>query len=334
MKIFFIGADDANQRLDKFLKKLFPQATRGLIYKINRKWKIKISIDGINFLKQDNEYKLPLNSQVKIFLSDTDFSLLQAKKEENKIMYWEKNILKKEDIVYEDGSILLINKNPWINVHPWENKSKEASLIELVHDYFWETLTSLTFRPSLVHRLDRDTSWIVVIAKKKDMLTRLVNDFKTHNSIKKIYFALVLWKLPSKEWKIEENLTRIENATKENKVKIDKNGKNALTYYKVLNEYILETKNGKEIISELEIEIQTGRMHQIRVHLAYIWNPIIGDKLYWNKSFNHYICQEFGFCRQALHAWKLEFFHYERNKKILLEARLKEDMKNFIDKLK
>lgn len=333
MKIFSIKWNDADQRLDKFLKKLFPLATRWLIYKLNRKEKIKISSDGMKFKKQDNEYKLQIWEQVKIFLTDEDFEILQQKPEKQQSFSAEKSVVLKQDIVYEDASLLVMNKNPWINVHPWENKSKEASLIEIVHDYLWDKFSSLTFRPSLVHRLDRDTSWIVIIAKKKDILTRLVNDFKTHNNIKKIYFALVLWKMPAQSWKIEEKLSRTENAHNENKVKIDKDWKEAITYYKVLKEHIFKTKNGEEIISELEIEIQTGRMHQIRVHLANLLNPIIGDKVYWNKSFNHYICQEFGFCRQALHAWKLEFFHYERNKKILLEARLKEDMKNFIDKL-
>ncbi len=333
MKIFYIEWNDADQRLDKFLKKLFPLATRWLIYKLNRKEKIKISSDGMKFKKQDNEYKLQVWEQVKIFLTDEDFEILQQKPEKQNFSSAEKSVVLKQDIVYEDASLLVMNKNPWINVHPWENKSKEASLIEIVHDYLWDKFSSLTFRPSLVHRLDRDTSWIVVIAKKKDILTRLVNDFKTHNNIKKIYFALVLWKMPAQSWKIEEKLSRTENAHNENKVKIDKDGKEAITYYKVLQEHIFKTKNGEEIISELEIEIQTGRMHQIRVHLANLWNPIIGDKVYWNKSFNHYICQEFHFCRQELHSWKLEFFHYDLNKKVLLEARMKEDMKNFIDKL-
>jgi len=172
MKIFDIGENDANQRLDKFLKKLFPAATRGLIYKFNRKWKIKILrphptplligegtwkiIDW--FKKRDNEYKLSLWDKVKIFLSDEDIKIL-TKVPVSKNLGTGTSFAKfdENDIVYEDEHLLVINKNSWINVHPGDHKTKEISLIDQIHDYLWDKLNSLTFKPSLIHRIDRDT---------------------------------------------------------------------------------------------------------------------------------------------------------------------------------
>ncbi len=323
MKIFKITENDANQRLDKFLKKLFPNATRWLIYKFNRKWKVKI-----NGKKEDNEYKLQIWDEVKIFIKDEDFIVLKSTPvlKNNNI---EKK-LNKNDIVFEDWNILVINKNPWINVHPWNHKTKEISLIEQVHDYLWNKLNSLTFKPSLVHRIDRDTSWIVLIAKKKEILTKLVNDFKNHKNIKKIYLSLVSWILEKKDWIIDKKLERVENAKNENKVQISNSGQNAITLYKVIDEF----KYKNEVFSLLEIEIKTWRMHQIRVHLSSIWNPIIWDKTYGNKSLNHYLEKELWVKRQFLHASKIEFTNYQTWKKISLEARLKEDMKDFLEKVK
>lgn len=322
MKIFKITENDSNQRLDKFLKKLLPNATRWLIYKLNRKWNIKI-----NGKKEDNEYKLQTWDEIKIFVKDEDFIALKSTpvlKNSNI-----KKLLDKKDIVFEDANLLVINKNPWINVHPWDHKTKEISLIEQVHDYLWNKLNSLTFKPSLVHRIDRDTSWIVLVAKKKDVLTKLVSDFKNHKNIKKFYLAIVSGKLQKNMWKIEDKLERIENAKNENKVKISKNGQKAITNYQVIWEYFYKNEN----FSLLELEIETWRMHQIRVHLSNLWNPIIWDKTYGNKSLNHYLEKELSVKRQFLHAFKIEFINYQTWKIIKLEARLKDDMKEFLEKV-
>jgi 23S rRNA-/tRNA-specific pseudouridylate synthase len=118
------------------------------------------------------------------------------------------------------------------------------------------------------------------------------------------------------------------------KVLISKNGREAITNYKVLDEFNLKTKEWNLIFSELEIEIETGRMHQIRVHLANLWNPILWDKIYWDKKLNTFLERNYWLKRQALHAWKIEFFHYWKNEKLNLEARIKEDLKEFLKKVK
>lgn len=332
MELFTITENDANQRLDKFLKKLLVNASVSLIYKCNRKNKVKI-----NGKREDNEYKLQMGDVIKLFLTEDEFALLTKKNPQpNSLPVGEGGKRVQFDIkniVYEDGDILVINKPAGINVHPGDHKTKESNIIAQIQDYLWNKLNSLTFKPSLVHRIDRDTSWILIIWKKKDILSKLVEDFKWHKKVKKIYYAIVIWKLPSKTWTIDAKLLRIEWAKNEDKVQVSENGQTAITHYTVIREYPLKTKEWEITLSEVEVEILTGRMHQIRVHFASLGTPILWDDKYGNKQFNAYIAKNYWLTRQALHAWKIEFFHYGRDKKIALEANIKEDLKEFIKKI-
>ena len=303
MKQFKIEENDANQRLDKFLKKLFPRATRGLLFKFNRKEKIKVKFDGSEwkFKKRDNEYKLQVWDEIKIHLSDDDFDELW-KNEEEVIKLNNEDSFNKKDIVFEDADLFIINKNPGINVHPGDHKTKETNVIAIVQDYLWDKLNSLTFKPSLIHRIDRDTSGILMIGKKKDILMKLVNDLKDHKKVKKTYYAIVLWKLSRKKGTITKKLLRIENAKNENKVQVSENWLTAISHYKLIKEHILQTQQGVLILSEVEIQIETWRMHQIRVHMASLGNPILWDKAYWDKKLNSFFERNYWLKRQALHA--------------------------------
>lgn len=324
MKQFTIWENDANQRLDKFLKKLFPSATRSLIYKLNRKWNIKI-----NWKKQDNEYKIQIWEEIKIFVSDDDFKKMSEEEiKESSINQEFREKLDKKDIVFEDAWLLVVNKNPGINVHPWDHKTKELSLIALVQDYFSGKLDSLTFKPSLIHRIDRDTSGIIMIAKKKNILDSMLSKLQK-NKIKKTYFSIVFGKLPAKSGTINKKLLRIEWASKEDKIQVSENWQVAITHYKLIE----EKKVWDIIISSLEVTIETGRMHQIRVHMASLWTPIIWDDKYWDKKLNSFIKRNYWLWRQALHSWKTEFINPSTNKEIKLEARLKEDLTKFINSL-
>lgn len=337
MKIFTIEENDANGRLDKFLKKLFPSASISLIYKLNRKDKIKIKFEWSEgkFKRRDNEYKLQVWDEVKIFLSDSEYDLLtKSAKAIVEAPLWKNDKLLKEDIVFEDADLLVLNKPSWINVHPWDHKTKETNIIAQVQDYLWDKLNSLTFKPSLIHRIDRDTSGILLIAKKKDILVKLVWDFKDHKKVSKTYFALVLGRLSRKEWTITKKLERIEDAQNENKVRVSENGLTAVSHFKLIEEYNLNTPEWNVIISAVEVRIETWRMHQIRVHMASIWNPVLWDKAYWDKKMNSYLSKNYSLSRQMLHAWKIWFFHYARNKEFSLEARIKPDMQEFIEKIK
>jgi RluA family pseudouridine synthase len=315
-----------------------PNAVKSLIYKFNRKDKIKVKFEWSDgkFRKRDNEYKLQIWDEVKVFLIDSEFEALNKKAPLEQFVNsnWEKETLNKDDIVFEDSDLFILNKNPGINVHPGDHKTKESNIIAQAQDYLWDKLNSLTFKPSLIHRIDRDTSGILMIAKKKDMLVRLVNDFKSHEKVKKTYFALVLWKLSRPSGTITKKLLRIENAKNQDKVQVSEKGQTAITHYKKIAEHCVKIPEWDIYITEVEVQIETGRMHQIRVHMAAIWNPLLWDKAYWDRKLNAYFTKHFGLTRQALHAWKIEFYHYSRNKKIELTARIKDDLLKFIKKIK
>lgn len=335
MKLFTITENDANQRLDKFLTKLLPNATKSLIYKFNRKDKVKIKFDGSDwkFKKRDNEYKIQVWDEIRVFLTDKEFeSLQEIRKPVEIIQKWEK--FDKSDIVFEDADLFVINKTPWINVHPWDHKTKETNIIAQVQDYFWDKLNSLTFKPSLIHRIDRDTSGILMIAKKKDMLSKMVNDFKSHTKVKKTYYAIVLWKVSRESGTIKKNLLRIENAKNEAKVQVSEQGQTAISHYKKIREHCIKAPAGDIYLTEVEVQIETGRMHQIRVHMAALWNPLLWDKAYGDKQLNSFFARNYGLKRQALHAWKIEFFHYARNKKMELTAKPKKDLIDFLNKIR
>ena len=317
MKIFKIEENDANQRLDKFLKKLLPNSSLSLIYKINRKNKVKV-----NGKRQDNEYKIQTNDEIKIFLNDDEFNILTSKKEEkteNKSSF-----LDKKDIIYEDGDLLIINKNPGTIVHPGDFKTNEISLIQQVHDYLWNKLNSLTFKPSLIHRIDKDTSGIIMIAKTKPALDLMLKQLQD-NKIEKYYLAVCVWTLPEKAWTIKDKIFRIKDAKSENKIKIDNSlWDKAITHYKVIKENIHEK------YSLLECKLETWRMHQIRIHLSHIGHPVVWDNTYWNKWENSFLKRNFGVSRQFLHSYKISFIHPTKRVKLTFEAKLKPDMESFL----
>ncbi|MDD2566065.1 MAG: RluA family pseudouridine synthase [Candidatus Gracilibacteria bacterium] len=317
MKLLKITENDANQRLDKFLKKLLPNSSLSLVYKINRKNKIKV-----NGKREDNEYKIQIGDEIKIFLSDSEFDVLTENKE--LVRRESSSQLSTDDIVYEDSSILVINKSPGIIVHPGDFKTKDISLIQQVHDYLGGKLNSLTFKPSLVHRIDKDTSGIILIAKTKMSLDFLLKDLQS-NKIEKYYLAIVLGEPEKDSGIIDKKLLRIENAKAENKIQVnEEDGQKAITHYKVIQ------KNIKGKYSLIECKLETGRMHQIRVHLASIGCPVLGDKTYGNSSENSFAKINYGIQRQLLHAYKVVFTHPEKRTKITLEARLKDDMKSMM----
>jgi len=332
MNSYSITSNDADQRLDKFLKKLLPNSSLSYIYKLLRKGNIKVIDKAWKKTKQEKDYKLQVGEQVHIFLSPDAIIDLQKDTSTKKQVDTHQKLTQR-DIAYEDSDLLIVNKSSWLNVHPWDHKSDEISLIEQVEDYYKWKLDSLTFKPSLIHRIDRDTSWIVMIAKKKNILTQLSSDFKNHKNLKKTYFCIVIWKFSRKSGTIKKKLKRIENAKNENKVQVSESGQEAVSHYRLLQEHTIKLPAWNQILSSVQVTIETWRMHQIRVHMAALWNPILWDKAYWNKQLNSYFSKHYDISRHMLHAWKIEFLHPWKNKKMLVEAKLKKDMKEFINRL-
>lgn len=218
-KIIISENSDANQRLDKFLKKFFPSLPLGAMYKMLRTGKIKVS-----GRKKEQNYRLVLGDEIEIFLTEDEIKNLQNpqnsadfSRDENN---FSKNISKKIpklEILYQDEFLMIVNKEAGINVHPGDHKTTEVSLIEAVHDHLGKKYNSLTFKPSLVHRIDRDTSGCVIIALQKQILEKLLSELQNHK-IEKIYHTIVVGKMPKPRDTIDARLLRRENAKDEAKV--------------------------------------------------------------------------------------------------------------------
>ncbi|MDD2917195.1 MAG: RluA family pseudouridine synthase [Candidatus Gracilibacteria bacterium] len=318
MKQFTITTNDAEQRLDKFLKKLMPNAALSLIYKLNRKNNVKV-----NRKREDNEYKLQEGDNVQLFIQDEEYNLLSTTKIPV-IQRSDKEKLDRKDIVYEDGDLLIVNKKPGVIVHPGDFKTTELSLITQVQDYLGDKLSSLTFKPSLIHRIDKDTSGIVMIAKTKPSLDVMLKALQS-NKIEKVYLAVCLGKPPETRGVVRKKLRRLEHAERENKIIIDEEaGQTAITHYQVLETDI----HGK--YSLVECTLETGRMHQIRVHLAALGCPVLGDNTYGNRQENAFAKRTYNIGRQLLHASRISFMHPSKKTAVSFTARLKEDMENIL----
>jgi 23S rRNA pseudouridine955/2504/2580 synthase len=318
---------DAWQRLDRFIRKYLPSAPLGWIFKMLRTGKIKV-----NGKKKDQTYKLEINDEISFWLTDIEISEFRKDITQNiqdqqseDLSVWNNSI--SLEILYEDEYLIVLNKAPWINVHAGDHKTKESNVIDQVQDYLKWNYDSLTFRPALVHRIDRDTSGCLLIAKDKSVLETLLSDLQSHK-IEKVYHTIVSGVPIKNQDTIRARLLRIENAKSEAKVQVHETGQSAVTHYKVLNTKQLLLKNSeiqkvdtiRISVSLVECRIETGRTHQIRVHMAHIWYPVIADKAYGNKSINSYIRRNLDIDRQLLHAYSLMFIHPKTQKKLHIIA--------------
>lgn len=238
------------------------------------------------------------------------------------------------EIIYEDSDILAINKPAGINVHPDEHH-KENTLIQILSQKYPQIfgVGGDPKRPGVVHRLDRDTSGILILAKNGQSFEYLKNLFK-NRFIKKTYIALLSGKLGKKREErgiIEMPIARSAKNPVLRTAKGKTRGelKPAITEYKILNFY--GTPSAVEI-TLVEVYPKTGRTHQIRAHFKALNAPICGDKLYGNKKINEELSL-IGLTRQFLHAASLEF-KLPSHGRIKLEADLPDDLKNVLEKLK
>ena len=208
------------------------------------------------------------------------------------------------DVVYEDNDIIVVNKPKGMVVHP-ANGNPDGTLVNAVMAICKDSLSGIggEIRPGIVHRLDKDTSGLLIVAKNDKAHVNMSEQIKKHE-VKKTYVALVRGVVKENEATIDMPIGRSNSDRK--KMAVTKTGKNAVTHIKVLKRYDKYTL--------LEINIETGRTHQIRVHLAYIGYPIIGDYIYSNGK------NEFGIIGQCLHAKSLEFKHPITGEKMKLEA--------------
>lgn len=221
------------------------------------------------------------------------------------------------DIIYEDNDILIINKEKGIVVHPG-NGNPDGTLVNAVMAKCKNSLSGIggKIRPGIVHRIDKDTSGLIIIAKNDASHINLSEQIQKR-LVKKTYIALVRGVIKENEATINMPIGR--NAKDRKKMAVTKTGKEAISHFKVLKRY-----NGYTL---LEVNIETGRTHQIRVHLSEIGYPIVGDGVYSNGK------NPFKIEGQMLHAAKLKFKHPTTGKEVTFAAPLPEYFKNIIDTL-
>ena len=295
-----INEENVGKRIDSFIPMVQEDISRSMVQKLIEQKNIKV-----NGKETKHSYKLKLNDEIEIFVPEA--------KEIN---------LKAQDIplnvIYEDNDIIVINKPKGMVVHP-ANGNPDGTLVNAVMNLCKDSLSGIggEIRPGIVHRLDKDTSGAIIVAKNDKAHIALSEQLKNHK-VKKTYLALVRGIITENEATINMPIARSKKDRK--KMDVDKNGKEAITHFKVLGRY-------KNKYTLLQINLETGRTHQIRVHLSHIGYPIIGDEVYSNGK------NEWNVSGQCLHAWKLEFIHPITGKKISLEAEIPEYLKNIIKEL-
>ena len=285
-----ITSNDQNKRLDKFVKKYLSKAPDSFIYKLFRKKDVKVN-------------KKPKNIDYITQVDDVITIYITKEQEESFIEKKEIDVSNKQDfsVIYEDENILVVNKPANLLVHDGDDKLKnDDTLTKQVLNYLIKTNSynpsnENIFIPALAHRIDRNTSGIVVFGKTSLALQELFMAFKNHDGMDKEYETLVCGKVTEKG-KIEAKLIKNE---KTKIVNVDEvNGVSAISLYSPLRVY--------EDCSLLKVKILTGRTHQIRVHLKHINHPLVGDQKYGNRN-SDLLAKKYGMHGYFLHAKKLCF---------------------------
>ena len=313
---FIIAHNDSNQRVDKFVKKYLRNAPLSFIYKTFRKKDIKVNGKWVK-----ENYILNENDILRIYIPDNKIEEFLSDSFENVNYNFE--------IIYEDQNFLIINKDRGILIHG-DNNEKKYTLSNEVLSYLIDkneySPRNDNFIPSPIHRLDRNTSGLIIFAKNLMAFKEGSELFKKKVQIEKHYLALVFGNIKDEG---EINAPLLKNS-KTNTVKVDFiNGKESLTEFKKID--------GNDMYSLINVNLITGRTHQIRVHLSYIHYPIVGDEKYGNFVLNKDFYKEYKYAKQFLHAYSLTFkditgeLSYLSNKTFY--APLKNDEKNILNKL-
>ena len=315
---FLISNQDAGDRLDIVLVKLLPNLSRSNIKKIIKLEQVKIN----SFIVVHASKKLKINDNIEITLIPTEkTNILPAKIKLN--------------IVYEDKDIVIINKPAGMVVHPGAGNHNNTLVNALIYKYK-KKLSNVNgnTRPGIVHRIDKETSGLLVVAKNNNAHSNLGKQFSDH-TIKRTYQALSWGVLRPMKGRIETLVGRSRKNRQLMSV-TEVSGKKAVTNYTTVK--IFEIKDIPKI-SFIECELETGRTHQIRVHMAYKGCSLLGDQQYGKKNIKFKkINKDFEnklkiLNRQALHAKSLGFMHPLTNKFMQFKSKLPQDFKKILDLL-
>jgi 23S rRNA pseudouridine955/2504/2580 synthase len=308
-----VSEDAAGQRLDKLVRKALKGVPLSHVYKMFRTRKIRV-----NGARGKAE-QLVAQGDVVVIRGDEERLLAPA--EEAAASGAVKVTFR---VLHEDEDVLAVDKPAGLAAHPGTGITG-ATLVEMARAYL-ETpgdLPPTEFRPSPAHRLDRDTSGVVIVAKHRKAMVRLTETFTDGEGMRKTYLALVKGKMPREAGTIDLPLSEHEQTAK-SKEQRGVNFQEAITRWKVIS----ATKE----LSLLSVSIETGRTHQIRRHLEAAGHPVAGDRRYGDFAFNRTARQRWGLRRMALHAWRLELPHPRTGAPLRLEAPLPPELGDVLSK--
>lgn len=292
--VLIVESENSKKRIDKFLSEEFPELSRSYIHKLIEKKLVLVNKKEIS-----KNYKLIENDTVEINIPDPEPCEVIA---ENIPL----------DIVYEDDDLLIVNKPKNMVVHPAAGNTSGTLVNALLH-HCKNSLSGINgvLRPGIVHRIDKDTSGLLIVAKNDNAHKFLAEQIKNH-SFTREYQAVIIGKLKNQSGTIETHIGRHKTNRKKMAVVPPINGKKAITHYEVLEEF-----SG---YSHIKLNLETGRTHQIRVHMAYLGHPILGDEVYGSAKQN-----PFKFLNgQCLHAKKIGFIHPSTREYIEFDSELPE----------
>ena len=321
MQYITVNVNDLiGERLDKFISSKLGHLSRSKIkYLIINKHIL------VNETSSDPDYKIALGDSIKI-----------------KEMYAENVSLIGEDIkldiFYEDEYLIVLNKPSGLVVHPGAG-NKTGTLVQALIHHCGDSLSTMgdSERPGIVHRIDKDTSGLMVVAKDDFTHTFLSNQFEQH-TITRHYIALIWGILRPQKSTIETLITR-SNRNRKKMMSSSVKGKKAVTHYETIDSF-LDLK-GHTIASLVKCSLETGRTHQIRVHLSEYGNPVIGDKTYGRNPSGKlkYLSANTtdiinGLTGQCLHAQSLGFIHPKSKKNHIFQCDIPENLSNLINSIK
>jgi len=284
----------------------------------------------VNNKRVKEEYRLKVGDVVeindKVQLWSEDLSLLVSQKDRK----LEKVDIKKvkQQIVYEDGNRIVFDKPTGIPMHPWNKHRNDLCMNDYLDKYAQEYKTA-TFKPAFWYRLDRDTSWVLIAGKTYEAL-QYINTIIRDRDIEKYYLALVVGKFPGH---VVINKPLLKSYNKEfdtSQVRVDYNEWLDAKTECWLEKYFVHPILGP--LSLLKIKIHTGRMHQIRVHVASEWYPVLGDVVYGNPTVNKNLYASLRINRQLLHCRRYTFLDVTGDDKLILEAPIPADFQKILGK--
>ena len=292
---------DTKVRIDKFLAEEIENITRSAVQKLIENGNVYVNEKIVS-----SNYKVKLGDQIKVTIPEP--ALIQAVPQDIPL-----------EIAYEDDDLLVVNKQKGMVVHPAAG-NYEGTLVNALLYYCKGSLSGINgeIRPGIVHRIDKDTSGLLIVAKNDFAHKNLAEQIKVH-SFRREYEAVVYGGFKNDEGTINAPIGRSKFDRKKMAV-TDKNSKPAITHYKVITRY--------KDFTHLRLRLETGRTHQIRVHMSYIGHPLAGDLVYAPKK------PDLGLGGQCLHAKLIGFNHPRDGRYIEIESQLPYYFKNFLGKLR